>query len=468
MPELDSSIFDLRKLERLGTARCTSLKRLSSNTCSPALTEFNAGDCINLQEFSVPFASTDGLLLGLSDSWNGNELPSSILNQTKYELFDCDLTESLADLPENFAHHISLNNPPNLEHDPSITLHKVLPSPAFITLKHLLISGIPMLSEIPDNISLLSSLETLELIAIGIRSLPETIKHLPRLYRLYVARCGILQSIPTLSLNLVDFTVLDCGSLETVLSSMEEPRDKPNLSTVILRNCQNLDPHSYDTVLNKAIAGIELGATGEDNTIHYLLPYMPDREYWFNHPSKEFSFPLELPPNLLGFAYYLVLTQGTVGKGVRFGCECYLESSSGESERICITRFPRADIFQYCACCGNEAIIYMWSDHVVLWYDPVSCKQIMEAVEKIKAINDMSSNPKLTFKFFIDGNVCHHVVIQECGFHWIYKKETVSSTIFESHDEDKETVPPTRKLMQHVYGRTPMPSLGSDERKGLR
>ncbi|WJX92094.1 hypothetical protein P8452_73781 [Trifolium repens] len=75
----------------------------------------------------------------------------------------------------------------------------------------------------------------------------------------------MLQSIPTLSLNLVDFTVLYCRSLETVLSSKEEPYDKPNPSTVILYNCKELDPHSYQTVLNNAIAGIELGATGEDN-----------------------------------------------------------------------------------------------------------------------------------------------------------------------------------------------------------
>ncbi|GAU51403.1 hypothetical protein TSUD_351260 [Trifolium subterraneum] len=267
----------------------------------------------------------------------------------------------------------------------------------------------------------------------------------------------MLQSIPTLPLNLVDFSVIDCESLETVLSSMEEPYDKPNPCTVLLRNCKKLDPHSYHTVLNNAIAGIEHGPTGEDNTIQYLLvlPHMPGRECPFHYRSTQVSFTLELPPNLVGFAYYLVLTQGFVGEGAHFGCECYLDSSSGESERICITRFPRADIFQYCGCCGNETIIYMWSDHVVLWYDPVTCKEIMEAVEKIKAINDKNStgyNPKLTFSFFIDESVYDNVVIQECGFRWIYKKETV---------------PPTRKLKQHVFG-TPMPSLELDETKGLR
>ncbi|PNX67226.1 putative TIR-NBS-LRR resistance protein, partial [Trifolium pratense] len=80
--------------------------------------------------------------------------------------------------------------------------------------------------------------------------------------------------------------VLECESLETVLSSMDDPYDKPNPSTVILRNCKQLDPHSYQTVLNNAIAAIELGATGEDNrSIQYLLPDMPGREYRFHYRS---------------------------------------------------------------------------------------------------------------------------------------------------------------------------------------
>ncbi|CAJ2663625.1 unnamed protein product [Trifolium pratense] len=456
MAEVDSSIFLLQKLEILLMFACTSLKSLSSNTCSPALKELYATKCINLQEFSVTFASTDGLVLSLFDSWNGNELPSSILNKTNLATFQFPLIECLVDLPENFADCISLESTLNGDHDHSITLHKVLSSPAFITLKHLIIYGIPMLSEISDNISLLSSLEDLELHDIGIRSLPETIKYLPRLYRLYVDGCGMLQSIPMLPLNLVDFTVLECESLETVLSSMDDPYDKPNPSTVILLNCNKLDPNSCHTVLNNAIAAIELGATGEDNnTIQYLLPDISGRENWFHYRSTQLSITLELPPNLLGFVYYLVLSQGWVVEGARFGCECYLDSSS--VERICITRFPRLDMFRYGMPYGNETIFDFASDHVVLWYDPVSCNQIMKAVEEIKAINDVnrtSYNPKLTFRFFIDENESpyHEVAIKECGFHWIYKKETV---------------PPTRKLKQHVFG-TPMLSLELDVTKGLR
>ncbi|PNX69726.1 putative TIR-NBS-LRR resistance protein, partial [Trifolium pratense] len=63
-------------------------------------------------------------------------------------------------------------------------------------------------------------------------------------------------------------------------------------------------------------------------TIQYLFPAVPGIEYWFNYRSIQVSFTLELPPNLFGFAYYLVLSHGYVGKGVSFGCECYLDNIS--------------------------------------------------------------------------------------------------------------------------------------------
>ncbi|WJX86404.1 hypothetical protein P8452_68717 [Trifolium repens] len=454
MTEVDSSIFLLQKLQILHVTGCKSLKSLSSSTCSPALQELHAFYCDNLQDFSVTFSSTDHLDLGLTHGWNGNVLPSSLLNKKNLEILYFPLIECLADLPENFTNYIWLENPPNCEHDPSIILHKVLPSPAFPSLKYLTISYIPMLSEIPDNISLLSSLEYLKLVAIAIRSLPETIKYLPKLLQLSVYDCEMLQSIPALSLNLINFTVSNCESLETVLSSMGEPYNhKPNLCTVFLLNCKKLDSHSYHTVLKDAIAGIELGANEEDDTIQYLLPVMPGIEYWSHYTSTQVSFTLELPPNLLGFAYYLVLSQGHVGVGVGIRCECYLDNISGE--RICITSFLGANIFKFYWCDGSNNKIHMKSDHVVLWYDTVSCKQIMEEIKAINDVNNTSYNPKLTFTFFIDETL-HEVTIKKCGVRWIYQGEMVSSTIFESLDEEEtasssyfqsndqeQTVPPT-------------------------
>ncbi|WJX83714.1 hypothetical protein P8452_66357 [Trifolium repens] len=323
-----------------------------------------------------------------------------------------------------------------------------------------------MLSEIPDNISLLSSLESLTLIDIDIRSLPETIKYLPQLFELSVFNCEMLQSIPALSQFIQYFIVSNCESLETVSSSMEEPTHKPIPCTVLL-NCKNLDPDSYHTLLKDAIAGIELGARlnsaneeDDSDSIQYLLPALQGIEYWSHYSSTQVSFTVELPSNLLGFAYYFVLSQGHVGEGIGFGCDCYLDNISGE--RIWITR---NNIFKFRWQC-DESTILLKSGHVVLWYDPESCKKIMEEIKAINDVNNTGYNPKLTFRFFIDENVCDEVVIQECGFLWIYQGEMVSATIFESHDQE-ETVPPTEKLEQHVHG-TPSLSLELDETKDKR
>ncbi|GAU38827.1 hypothetical protein TSUD_356780 [Trifolium subterraneum] len=287
--------------------------------------------------------------------------------------------------------------------------------------------------------------------------------NLPRLKQLEVYDCKMLQSIPAFSQFIPFVIVWNCESLEKVLSSTVEPSDKTTNGFVFF-NCIPLDPHSYQTVLKDAFLRIELRARLNSERFYgYFLPAMPGIEYCFHYRSTQGSFALELPPNLLGFSYYLVLSQGHLADGVEFGCDCYLDNISGE--RIRITSYARACLFTY-----HKNSIDMISDHMILWYDPESFKQIMEEINAFNDVNTTSTyNPKLTFEFLIyESENLYEVAIKECGFRWIYQEEAASLTVFESHDEDEETVPPTRKLKQRVYGRTPMPSLGSDETKGLR
>jgi len=258
MPEVDSSIFHLQKLERLILERCISLKSLSSNTCSPALHFFNARGCSNLKVFSVPFSSIH-LSLFITE-WDKNELPSSLLHTQNIKDLGFPISDCLVDLPVNFCNNIWLSSPLNPEHDLFITLDKVLSSPAFMCVKILTFHYIPNLFEIPDSISILSSLKSLTLIDMFIKSLPESIKYLPRLIQVNVYRCTLLQSIPALEGFIPELVVWDCESLEVVLSSTGEPYDKPIPGFTVLLNCNNLDPHSYRTVLKDSMDGIELQA----------------------------------------------------------------------------------------------------------------------------------------------------------------------------------------------------------------
>ena len=440
MAEVDSSIFHIQKLESLNLQRCTSLKSLSSNTCSPALRCFSAVYCINLKEFSVPFSSV-GLDL-LFTQWYWNELPSSVLHAQNLKIFGFPISDGLVDLPENFCDSFILISEQNREQDPFITLDKVFCSPAFRTVKQLIFLDVPILSEIPDSISLLSSLMILTLVDMTIKSLPESLKYLPQLRWVHVYNCKLLQSIPVLYGFIAYLSVWDCESLEEVLSSTAEQYDRLSLCFIVLLNCQNLDTHSYQTVLKDAMVHIELEARknseneyAHNDIIWNLLPAMPGMENWFHYSSTQLSVTLQLPSNLLGFAYYLVLAQGHMGYDVRFVCECYLDNCSGE--RICITSFKRPNFIKYP---WNDTSFHMISDHLVLWYDPESCKQIMDAVEQIKVISDVNNtsyDPKLTFTFFIDETLYDEVEIKECGFCWIYQEEAVSSIISESHDEEE-------------------------------
>ena len=431
MPEVDASIFHLQKLEELNVSGCTSLTSLSSNTCSPALRCLNALDCINLKEFAVTFSTVEGLYLGLSE-WDGNEVPTSILLTKNLKSFDFPISDCLVDLPVNFSETIWLYSPLNHDQDPFITLDKIFcSSPGFLNLKNLCFYNIPTLFEIPDSIFLLSSLEILGLVGLSIRSLPETIECLTRLNNVEIVNCKLLQSVPGFTRNLV---AIDCESLEKVLTSTDVQYDKPSLCFTFILNCKKLDPHSYQAVFKFAMHWVEYVAILNSEVRWNLLPVMPGMENWFHYSSTQVSFTLELPSNLLGFAYYLVLSQGRMGYGVVFGCECYLDNGSGE--RICITSFTR-DAFKFSRIGLPN---HLMSDHLLFWYDPISCKQIMDAVEQTKAnsdVNNTSNNPKLTFRFFIDENQYDQVAVKECGFRWIYQDETDSSTISESHDEEE-------------------------------
>lgn len=457
---VDPSIFSLQKLERLRMNGCISLKSLSSNTCPPASTNH-----LNLRDLSI-------------GPWCLSELPSSILDLKDLSNFYCPITDDLVDLPAYFSRTIVLYDPWDPENvDTLLTLCKLLPNPAFLSVEHLVFRWCFTLSEIPNNISVLSSLRSLTLIDCAIICLPQTIKCLPQLHVLTVGRCKMLQSIPMLPQSIKSFCVWNCESLQTVSSLTSEPHERSYYCGYgfLYLNCIKLDPHSYDTILKDAIVRIEhrarlhsaISENVEDASWDhdlYLLPAISGKvRDWFHYHSTQASFSVELPPNLLGFVYYMVLSQGRMGSGGGFGCECNLETSSGE--RINITSFARIkDELTFFFICDGYNYSYTTmsdSDHVVLWYDARCCKEIiMEAVEERKAINDASTRytPELTFRFFVETPGDEEVTIKECGFHWIYHSEVQigveeggRSHVLEARevcqfDEQEITVAPTKKI----------------------
>ncbi|CAJ1971891.1 unnamed protein product [Sphenostylis stenocarpa] len=426
LPYVDQSIFSLPKLETLNVSGCKSLKSLSSN--------------IWPQYLRVLFLAHSGL----------NELPPSILHIRNLHIFSFLINDDLADLPENFTDQLSLSDSREDECDTFLTLHHLMSSSGFQSVTSLAFYNCQSLCEIPDNISLLSSLKCFSLRYSTIISLPESFKYLPRLKLLEVGNCKMLQHIHALPQSIQLFYVWNCESLQTVLSSTVESSKIPKCS-YLLPNCLKLDEHSYDAILKDAIVRIELGskhlsAVGLQNEedgssdnemgdfyffqlarngkICYCLPARNGSvQDWLHYHFTQDLVTIELPPNLLGFIFYLVVSEVqscNIGRYGSIGCECYLETS--RDERMSIPSFfVEENILS-----NHDPPFGFMEDHIFLWYDAQCCKKIMEVIKEEKAIDDKSNihHPKVTFKFFAQTeDSSEAMVIKECGFRWMHSLE---------------------------------------------
>ncbi|KAK7283873.1 hypothetical protein RIF29_13621 [Crotalaria pallida] len=419
-----------------------------------------------------------------------NKVPSSILHLQNLKCFLFPICESLRDLPANFVTDsiwLTDSMKPGV-HDALITcltLRTILPSPVFRNISHLIITC-SKLSQLPDNIRLLSSLKSLTIRGCNlIISLPESIKYLPRLVLIDVRRNQMLHYVPALPQCIRFFYACDCVSLKTLLSSKTVPSIK-NPCFFLLHNCINLDQDAYDAVLKDVITRIEYRANSlsavtleNKNDVCYFLPATRGKvRECFHYSSTQASVTVKLPPifKCLGFVFYFIVPPVQscfLNLQASFGCECFLEKSSGEMIEV-TSFFVDKDLPKSCR---GSFEIKLISDHLLLWYDAQCCKGIMKTIKEIKAVNDGSTTDYLTFKFFAHTEDNEELVIKECGVRWIYPSEDQiveegrgskckrGRDIYELHNgnivrngdtsesnDPDEMIPPSKKLKQCVFG----------------
>uniref|UniRef100_A0A0R0IAY8 TIR domain-containing protein n=1 Tax=Glycine max TaxID=3847 RepID=A0A0R0IAY8_SOYBN len=394
LPCVHPSIFSLQKLEILNVGGCTSIKSLSSNTWS--------------QSLQRSYLEGSGL----------NELPPSILLIRNLEVFSFPINHGLVDLPENFANEIILSQG-NMN---------------LMLLTSLIFYDCQSLCEIPDNISLLSSLQYLGLYYSAIISLPESMKYLPRLKLLDVGECKMLQRIPALPRSTQCLHVWNCQSLRTVI----EIGAKPPSEAVLKNEDASTDNDDNQVYTSYVYPSPYLYASARNGKICYYLPArrgkIRDRFHWH---FTQALITIELPPNLLGFIFYLVVSQVQschIGRHGSIGCECYLETD--RDERISITSFF---VDEECVLLHPKSPFEFMADHVFLWYDAQFYKQLMEVIKERKTINDKSTShdPKLTIQFFAQTQYNEEAVItKECGFRWMYSLEEGGSKSKRSREID--------------------------------
>ncbi|XLT08007.1 hypothetical protein HN51_053800 [Arachis hypogaea] len=437
-------LWDGVQLEFLAVYGCKELKSLCSSNCSPSLHTVVAYDCPNLQEFSVPILHQDSKIHLHLRSTPLKELPPSILQLKHLVNFSFPISKNLAKLPANFANQIMLSDISEHEQDAVFTLHSVLPSPVFKHVKLLKFDNCHSLTELPDNISLLSSLVKLSFHKTNVIGLPESIKFLPQLKVLKVCHCEMLQFIPVFPPSIECLQVWDCKSLKTTLS-LESETPKQHAGTFIFLDCMNLDENSCNAIMKDAIARTkcwmetilttesEVSEEQRDNEDHNVINFgkiccfFPIRgsilQEFFHDYSAQASISTQVPPsyNLCGFMFYLVLSEAHSciidELVINFECECYLETSWGESIHV-----ASSVVVEWGCDMTIGYHLNVMPDHVLLWYDEECSKQIMETVKGREANTEKKShfNAKMIVKFVARLPNKEEAMVKECGIRWIY------------------------------------------------
>ncbi|QHN76207.1 TMV resistance protein N [Arachis hypogaea] len=460
LQDVDSSIFSLPKIEELHVSYCTSLKRLCSDNCSPSLRGLWATGCSNLEEFSIPMMGDHSKIQLCLPSTALNEVPSTIMHLKNLDDFGFNISYSLEKLPLNCAQTILLMDPIKHEDNTCIILSRILPTPAFLSLKQLAFYKCKSLSELPDNIHLLQSLKVLALDGCHvIKSLPKSIKNLEQLIELWIANCEMLQYIPPLPPSIIYFVAVNCKSLETVSNLTSEPPRK-HYTWFRFHNCTKLADHAYEAVLKDLESRIELVANN-DGYLHneansgniFFYYYLPSKENiineWFpDYYSREASIIVEVPPDhkisscLVGCILISQYQSFNLGdKKVIFGWECYLGKGCNEWEwittsgnRALLTSYVPDDVIQ----------LEMVSDHKVVWYDGERSNKITEAIKKRR--KGTTCNTILKFEFYAHTEDNEEVVIKGCGIRWMHVHVNHERGIspdathegYESHDLELE------------------------------
>ncbi|XP_020966531.1 uncharacterized protein LOC110266359 [Arachis ipaensis] len=391
------------------------------------------------------------------------DVPSTIMHLKNLEVFCSNISYSLQKLPLNFASRIVLTDPIKHEDDTCTVLSRILPTPAFLSLKELDFYKCKSLSKLPDNIHVLQSLQSLRVESCHvITSLPKSIKILQQLMTLLINNCELLQYVPPLPPSIIIFNAVNCKSLKEVSSLTSEP-PKKDYAWFGFHNCTKLDDDAYEAVLKDLKSKIELVANNDgyphneaNNDSPFFYYYLPSKESiineWFpDYYSTEASIIVEVAPDYKISSYLvgcILISQyqscKLVEKEVIFGWKCYLGKGCNEWEWI--TTFDTRKLLTGSCYVPDDVIdqLEMVSDHKVVWYHGEPSKKITEAIKERR--KGTSCNTMLKFEFYANTEDNEEVVIKGCGIRWMHVHVNGEGEInpnathegYESHDLEVE------------------------------
>ncbi|KAK4278254.1 hypothetical protein QN277_016122 [Acacia crassicarpa] len=362
------SILSLDSLRRLSLYHCKALTSLTSNTHLKSLIDLDLEGCSRLNKFSMTSENCE-FKLNLSSTPINDELCSSSGCLSKLDSLFLDECESVKSLPYKL---IDLRNLRRLH---AKRCNKLVPNLHSIfdevcALEVLRLENCSELFELPDNISLLSSLRELRLKETNIETLPSSIKLLSSLQHLDLKGCERLRFLPKLPPSISYMITTNClslGTLDFLLTNEGEEVKHiyEDLTHFDFLNCMKLDQQSIKSAMAKVVLGIHKGIYGTVY-MHYPGKIVPK---WFMYRTTQNYITIDLssiPQPWDGtFIFYVAFSKSTPDTKI-------YPIWFIDGEFACLAEY------------SSDTDDFTLSDHVFLWNDRNSFREVQTKIEEKK------------------------------------------------------------------------------------
>ncbi|KAG6738713.1 hypothetical protein POTOM_058335 [Populus tomentosa] len=397
--EIPSSVECLCELNELHLRNCKQFEILPSSICKlKNLRRLNLSGCLQFRDFPEVLEPMVCLRYLYLEQTRITKLPSPIGNLKGLaclEVGNCKYLEDIdcfVGLQLSKRHHVDLD-----------------------CLRKLNLDGCS-LSEVPDSLGLLSSLEVLDLSGNNLRTIPISINKLFELQYLGLRNCKRLESLPELPPRLSKLDVDNCKSLRTIISSSSTVVEG-NIFEFIFTNCLGLP------VINQILEYSLLKFQLYTKRLYHQLPDVPEgacsfclpgdaTPELFIHQSWGSTIKFQLSSQwanseFLGFSLCVVIAFGSVSHSLQVKCTYHFRNKHGDSRDLdCYLhgwydekRIDSTHIFV-----GFDPCVIAKEDYMFSEYSEVSVEFRLE---------DMNGN-------LLPFDLCQ---VHECGVRLLYEDE---------------------------------------------
>ncbi|XP_061944613.1 disease resistance-like protein DSC1 [Populus nigra] len=270
------------------------------------------------------------------------------------------------------------------------------------------------LSQVPDSLGLLWSLEVLDLSGNNLRSIPRSINKLLELQYLGIRNCKRLESLPELPPRLSKLDADNCESLN-YLESSSSTVVEGNIFEFIFTNCLSL--RGINQILAYSLLKFQLYT----KRLYHQVPDVPERACsfclpggatpeCFSHQSWGSTITCQLSSHwahskFLGFSLCAVIAFHSFGHSLQVKCTYHFSNKHGDSDDL------------YCYLHGLYDEKRIDSDHILVGFDPCLVAKEDYMFSKYSEVSvefqpeDMNGN-LLPLEF------CQ---VHECGLHLLYE-----------------------------------------------